>query len=130
MMFQHLLNPQHDMVEIASAEMLTAAVVALIEEQGIDRIRMAALPPGATTPTRDLCQRLRTQCPTCMSGLGGGGKTGKGEANGALLLVAGADAVGMTLRRAAITWGTKACSTCPQLPRYRRLSGWGHAFQT
>jgi hypothetical protein len=32
MMFQHLLNPQHDMVEIASAEMLTAAVVALIEE--------------------------------------------------------------------------------------------------
>jgi hypothetical protein len=81
MMFQHLLNPQHDMVEIAFAEMLTAAVVALIEEEGIDRIRIAALPPGATTPTRDLCQRLRTQCPTCMSGLGWGGidREGRGE---------------------------------------------------
>jgi hypothetical protein len=73
MMFQHLLNPQDDMVEIASTEMLTAAVVALIEEQGIDHIRIAALSPGATTPTRDLCQRLRSQCPTCMSGLGWGG---------------------------------------------------------
>jgi hypothetical protein len=82
MMFQHLLNPQHDMVEIASAEMLTAAVVALIEEQGIDRIRMAALPPGATTPTRDLCQRLRTQCPTCMSGLGWGDRPGRARRMG------------------------------------------------
>jgi hypothetical protein len=82
MMFQHLLNPQHDMVEIASAEMLTAAVVALIEEQGIDRIRMAALPPGATTPTRDLCQRLRTQCPTCMSGLGWGARPGRARRMG------------------------------------------------
>ena len=57
-MFKHVLDPQRYALEIASIEMLTAEVVSLVEQQGVQLICIAALPPGTTTPTRYLCKRL------------------------------------------------------------------------
>ena len=45
--------------------MLTAEVVSLVEQQGVSLICIAALPPGASAPTRYLCKRLRTRAPEC-----------------------------------------------------------------
>ena len=64
-MFKHVLDPQRYALEIASIEMLTAEVVSLVEQQGVQLICIAALPPGTTTPTRYLCKRLRTRFPAC-----------------------------------------------------------------
>jgi len=97
-MFQHMLDPQRYSLEIASVEMLTAEVVSLVEQQGVELICIAALPPGTTTPTRYLCKRLRARFPACKILVGRWGWTGEGDANRALLLAAGADAVGLTLR--------------------------------
>jgi predicted PurR-regulated permease PerM len=97
-MFQHLLDPSRYALEIASAEMLTAEVVSLIEQQGIELVCIAALPPGTTTPTRYLCKRLRTRFPACKILVGRWGWIGDHDANRALLLAAGADEVGLTLQ--------------------------------
>jgi predicted PurR-regulated permease PerM len=97
-MFQHLLDPQRYALEIASGEMLTAEVVSLVEQQGVELICIAALPPGTTTPTRYLCKRLRARFPACKIVVGRWGWIGDGDANRALLLAAGADEVGLTLR--------------------------------
>ena len=66
-MFQRVLDPQRYALEIASIEMLTAEVVSLVEQQGVELICIAALPPGTTTPTRYLCKRLRTRFPRARS---------------------------------------------------------------
>jgi hypothetical protein len=116
-MFQHLLDPGRYVLAIASAEMLTAEVVSLVEQQGVDLICIAALPPGATTPTRYLCKRLRARFPACKIMVGRWGWTGEGEANQALLLAAGADAVSMTLRESCNhvrQWGLLDSSPTPE----------------
>src|SRR4029450_12944848 len=97
-MFQHGLDPQRCALELASVEMLTAEVVSLVEQQGVELICIAALPPGTTTPTRYMCKRLRTRFPACKILVRRWGWTGESDANRALLLAAGADAVGLTLR--------------------------------
>jgi hypothetical protein len=58
---------------------------------------LAALPPGASAPTRYLCERLRTRSSECKIVVGRWEFTGNIEENRALLLVAGADEVGTTL---------------------------------
>ncbi len=97
-MFQRLLDPRQYALEIAAAGMLTAEVVSLVEREGVDLICIAALPPGTTRPTRYLCKQLRRRFPTCKILVGRWGWTGESEGNRALLLAAGADAVGLTLR--------------------------------
>ena len=97
-MFQDLLDPQRYALEIVSPEMLTAEVVTLVARQDVDLICIAALPPGTTTPTRYLCKRLRARFPACKIIVGRWGWTGDRAANQALLLAAGADAVGTTLQ--------------------------------
>jgi hypothetical protein len=97
-MFQRLLDPCQYALEIAAAGMLTAEVVSLVEREGVDLICIAALPPGTTRPTRYLCKQLRRRFPTCKILVGRWGWTGESEGNRALLLAAGADAVGLTLR--------------------------------
>jgi hypothetical protein len=97
-MFQHVLDPQRYTLEIASVEMLAAEVVSWVEQRGVEIICIAALPPGTTTPTRYLCKRLRARFPACKILVGRWGWTGESDANRALLLAAGADAVGLTLR--------------------------------
>ena len=116
-MFQHLLDPGRYALEIVSPEMLTAEVVSLVEAHDVDLICIAALPPGATTPTRYLCKRLRDRFPACKILVGRWGWTGEGEANQALLLAAGADAVSMTLREShnqVRQWGLLDSSPPPE----------------
>ena len=69
--------------------MLTAEVVSLVEQQGVELICIAALPPGTTTPTRYLCKRLRTRFPACKILVGHWGWTGESDTNWALLLSCG-----------------------------------------
>jgi hypothetical protein len=97
--------------------MLTAEVVSLVEQQGVELICIAALPPGTTTPTRYLCKRLRTRFPACKILVGRWGWTGESDANRALLLAAGADAVGLTLREShnqVRQWGLLDASPPPE----------------
>jgi CheY-like chemotaxis protein len=117
MMFQHLLDPAGYVLEIVSPGMLTAEVVSRVEAQDVDLICIGALPPGATTPTRYLCKRLRARFPACKILVGRWGWTGEGEANRALLLAAGADAVSMTLRESGThvrQWGLLDASPPPE----------------
>jgi hypothetical protein len=67
-----------------------------VEQQGASLICIAALPPGASAPTRYLCKRLRTRSPECKIVVGRWGFIGNIEENRALLLAAGADEVGKT----------------------------------
>jgi hypothetical protein len=116
-MFQHLLDPGRYVLEIVSPEMLTAEVVSLVEAHDVDLICIAALPPGTTTPTRYLCKRLRARFPACKILVGRWGWTGEGEANQALLLAAGADAVSLTLREShnqVRQWGLLDSSPIPE----------------
>jgi predicted PurR-regulated permease PerM len=126
-MFQHLLDPQRYALEITSAEMLTAEVVSLVEQQGVELICIAALPPGATTPTRYLCKRLRTRFPACKIVVGRWGWTEEGDANRALLRAAGADAVDTTLgetRHRVMQWGLLDASPTPERsPTLRKEGG-------
>src|SRR5262245_57589122 len=97
--------------------MLTAEVVSLVAQQGVELICIAALPPGTTTPTRYLCKRLRTRFPACKILAGRWGWTGESDANRSLLLAAGADAVGLTMREShnqVRQWGLLDASLPPE----------------
>jgi hypothetical protein len=98
LMVWQLLDPMRYELEVVSAAMPTAEVVSLVEQQCLSRICIAALPPGASAPTRYLCRRLRTWSPECNIVVGRWEFTGNIEENRAFLLVAGADEVGTTLR--------------------------------
>ena len=97
LMMQQLLDPRRYELEVVSAAMLTAEVVSLVEQQRASLICIASLPPGASAPTRYLCKRLRTRSPECKIVVGRWGFIGNIEEHRALLLAAGADAVGTTL---------------------------------
>ncbi|MGH8056959.1 MAG: AI-2E family transporter [Candidatus Entotheonellia bacterium] len=115
-MFQHLLDLRRYELEIASPEMLTAEVVSLVEQQHVELICIAALPPGATASTRYLCKRLRARFPECKIVVGRWGSTGDSEANRALPLAAGADEVSMSLREShnqVMQWGLLDSSPTP-----------------
>jgi predicted PurR-regulated permease PerM len=98
LMMQQLLDPRRYELEVVSAAMLTAEVVSLVEQQRASLICIAALPPGASAPTRYLCKRLRTRSPECKILVGRWGFIGNIEENRMLLLAAGANEVGTTLR--------------------------------
>ncbi len=98
LMMQQLLDPRRYELEVVSAAMLTAEVLSLMEQQRASLICIAALPPGASAPTRYLCKRLRTRSPECKIVVGRWGFIGNIDENRALLLAAGADEVGTTLR--------------------------------
>jgi predicted PurR-regulated permease PerM len=97
LMLQQLLDPTRYELEIASAEMLTAEVVSLVQQQHVGLICIAALPPEAMAPIRYLCKRLRSRFPELKIVIGRWGFTGDSEANRALLLSGCIDEVGMTL---------------------------------
>jgi hypothetical protein len=98
LMFRQLLEPSRYMLEVVSAEVLTAVGFPLVEQHRAELVCIAALPPGATAQTRSLCKQLRARCPACTLVVGCWGFTGDRDAHRALLLEAGADQVGMTLQ--------------------------------
>ncbi|MGH8064255.1 MAG: hypothetical protein ACRERE_03245, partial [Candidatus Entotheonellia bacterium] len=85
-------------LEIVSPEVLTAEVLSLVEQHGVGLICIAALPPGASAPTRYLCKRLRARFPELKIVVGHWGFTGNIHEDRTRLLSAGADEVAMTLR--------------------------------
>jgi hypothetical protein len=98
LMLRQLLDPTRYTLEIVSAEMLTAEVLSVVEQQHIGLICISALPPGALAPTRYLCKRLRARFPKCKILVGLWGlSTEEWDKPQALLREAGADEVGTTL---------------------------------
>jgi predicted PurR-regulated permease PerM len=97
-MLQQLLDPTHYSLHIVSAEMLTAEVLSVVEQQQVGLICITALPPGALAPIRYLCKRLRGRFPHCRIVVGRWGLHEDWDKPQALLREAGADEVGMTLR--------------------------------
>jgi hypothetical protein len=97
LMFQQLLNPSRYRFEIISAEMLTAEVLSVVEQEHIGLICISALPPGPLAPTRYLCKRLRARFPECKILVGRWGLSEDWDKPQTLLREAGADEVGMTL---------------------------------
>jgi predicted PurR-regulated permease PerM len=97
-MFRQLLDPTQLALEIVSPEVLTAEVLSLVEQQGVGLICIAALPPGASAPTRYLCKRLRARFPELKIAVGRWGFTGNIHEDRTRLLSAGANEVAMTLR--------------------------------
>jgi predicted PurR-regulated permease PerM len=97
LMLRQLLDPTRYALEIISAEMLTAEVLSVVEQQHLGLICIAALPPGALAPTRYLCKRLRARFPDCKILVGRWGLKGESDKPQASLREAGADEVGTTL---------------------------------
>jgi predicted PurR-regulated permease PerM len=97
LMLRHLLDPTRYSLQVISAEMLTAEVLTVVEEQQVELICIASLPPGALAPTRYLCKRLRARFPECKIVVGRWGLREDWDKPQALLREAGADEVGMTL---------------------------------
>jgi hypothetical protein len=125
-MFQHLLDPQRYALELVSPVTLTTDVVSLATQQDVALIGIVALPPGTTTPTRYLCKRLCARFPACNIIVGSWGWTGERAANQALLLAAGADAMGTTLQESRNQVGQWSLSIRPFPSSRRRVSAWGH----
>jgi predicted PurR-regulated permease PerM len=98
LMLRQMLDPTRYELEVVSAEVLTGEVVSLVEQQRVGLICIAALPPEAMTPTRHLCKRLRVKFPELKIVVGRWGFRGDLGEKRALLLAAGADEVGTTLR--------------------------------
>jgi len=62
-MFRQLLDPRRAEMELVSAEVLSAEVVALVETARPQVICVSALPPGGLAHARYLCKRLRARYP-------------------------------------------------------------------
>ncbi len=98
LMLQQALDPTRFTLAIVSAEMLTAEVLSVVEQDQVELICIIALLSGALAPTRYLCKRLRARFPACKIIVGLWGLRENGDEPQALLREAGADAVGTTLR--------------------------------
>jgi predicted PurR-regulated permease PerM len=92
------LDPDLYALQIVSADMLTAEVLSVVEEQQVGLICIIALPPGALAPTRYLCKRLRSHFPDCRIIVGRWGLHDDWDKPQALLREAGADEVGLSMQ--------------------------------
>jgi predicted PurR-regulated permease PerM len=98
LMLRQLLDPRRATLNIMSAELLTAEVLSAVEEQHVQLICIATLPPSALAPTRYLCKKLRARFPECKIVVG---RWGLAEDDAALLETlreACVDDAGTTLR--------------------------------
>jgi predicted PurR-regulated permease PerM len=98
LMLRQMLDPTRYELEVVSAGVLTGEVVSLVEQQRVGLVCIAALPPAAMAPTRHLCKRLRVKAPELKIVVGRWGFIGELEEKRTLLLTAGANEVGTTLR--------------------------------
>ena len=63
LMLARLLKQRGVSVKTAPASALTSERLGLVEEERVTLVCISALPPGALTPAKYLCKRLRTQLP-------------------------------------------------------------------
>lgn len=100
-MFGRLVDPKRVELELASADVLTAEVVALVETVQPAVICLSTLPPGGLAQTRYLCKRLRARYPDVKILVGRWGARQGGEENWDVVLSAGADHVSGALLEAS-----------------------------
>jgi predicted PurR-regulated permease PerM len=97
-MLRDLLAPSRVALDVASPELLSSEVVRSVREHGSGIVVVSALAPGGLAQARFLCKRLRSSAPgvRILVGRWGGGDDVEGMRQ--VLVAAGADAVGTSLR--------------------------------
>ena len=63
-MLQHVLDPRRFAVECTQTTLLTAEVLAVVQQTSPDLVCIGLVPPGGFAQTRYLCKRLRARFPT------------------------------------------------------------------
>jgi DNA-binding NarL/FixJ family response regulator len=96
-MVRRLLDPVRYRFEVIGSAMLTAEVVAWVDERHPALLCIGALAPGGLSQARHLCKRLRSQCPELKIVVGRWGLHDERDADRQELLAAGADHVDMTV---------------------------------
>jgi hypothetical protein len=96
-MLRELLAPARAALDVASPQLLSAEVVRMVGEEGIDVVVVGALGPGGLAQARFLCKRLRASAPGVRIVVGRWEVADDPEAIRSVLMAAGADAVGMSL---------------------------------
>jgi predicted PurR-regulated permease PerM len=99
LMLRQLLSPGDCVIDVAAAQALSGEIVSLAAERKPAVVLIAALPPGGLAQTRHLCKRLRARFPAVKILVGRWGGAGQGPGDREVLLAAGADEVGSTLRQ-------------------------------
>jgi methylmalonyl-CoA mutase cobalamin-binding subunit len=97
-MLRQLVSPADCVIEITAAQALSGEIVSLAAEKKPSVVLIAALPPEGQAQARHLCKRLRARFPAIKILVGRWGGV-HGSADRDLLLAAGADEVGPTLRQ-------------------------------
>jgi predicted PurR-regulated permease PerM len=96
-MVRHLLDPARYQMEMIGTAMLTAEVVAWVEQHRPSLLCIGAVTPGGSSQTRHLCKRLRSRCPELTIVVGRWGLHDDKDADRQHLLAAGADHVETSL---------------------------------
>ena len=96
-MVRHVLDPARHRIEVIGPAMLTAEVVAWVDQRRPALLCIGAVAPGGLSQARHLCKRLRLQCPELKIVVGRWGLHDEREADREHLLAAGADHVEMTV---------------------------------
>ncbi len=96
-MLKALLEPAHAALEITSARMLAADVIALVEERKCRVICIADLPPSPFSKTRYLVKRLRAAFPALQIVVGRWAPATLADESTQVLREAGANYVGASL---------------------------------
>jgi hypothetical protein len=96
-MLQHALDPVRFEVEITRIALLTAEVIALVEQSAPALICIGLVPPGGFAQTRYLCKRLRSSFPQLPIVIGCWGCMPEEEDHLALLRLDSMTYVGTTL---------------------------------
>ena len=96
-MVRQLLDPAQYRMEVIGASMLTAEVVAWVDQKRPGLFCIGAVAPGGLNQSRLLCMRLRSQFPELKIVVGRWGLHDEEEAERQILLEAGADHVERTV---------------------------------
>jgi predicted PurR-regulated permease PerM len=97
LMWQRLVERAGCQVEVLSAKMLSAEVIAHVRNDKPTLVCLASLPPGGQAQTRYLCKRLRTQFPDLKIAVGRWGQHDGIDRLKERLTAAGANYVSTTL---------------------------------
>jgi predicted PurR-regulated permease PerM len=95
--FEKILDPRRLTMDVVSADMLAAEMVALVERKHPQLVCIAAIAPGGLARARYLCKRIRARCPQMRILVGRWGVDPNLENTRTTLTSAGADRIAGTL---------------------------------
>jgi predicted PurR-regulated permease PerM len=126
-MVRRLLDSVRYRFEVIGPAMLTAEVVAWIEQRRPALLCIGALAPGGLSQARHLCKRLRSKCPELKIVVGRWGLHDEKDADREHLLAAGADHVETTVldtQRALAEMGLTLAQPTPESPPAFEVEAW------